>query len=72
MELLRNRSTPTYSFPTPKVQTLETEVEKLTQQLKHQNGLMKLDISLIDRDEHQPRKTFPTKSIEQRGRSLGC
>ena len=53
-----------------KVQNLETQIEKLTQQLKHQNGLMRIDISLIERDENQPRKVFAPKSIEQRGRSL--
>jgi ParB family chromosome partitioning protein len=53
-----------------KVQNLETEIEKLTQQLKNQNGLVKIDLSLIDRDENQPRKVFATRSIEQRGRSL--
>lgn len=51
-------------------EALDRRMEGLTEQLGQENGVHEIALSLIDRDEYQPRTVFPVSLIKERMESL--
>lgn len=49
---------------------LEAKIQELTGELAASSGEHEIEIALIDPDPEQPRKTFPSKIIQERAESL--